>query len=103
MKKKILMASLAVNIIAGVFVLWAFTGKAKNVNDSGAGSYISIRVQEGSGLKSGLSVSDGNSILSNIELNTIYSLEKMRENNQNIAKKLNELKSQGYEIVSSNG
>jgi len=101
MKKKILIASVAVNMIAVAFVFYSFTSKAKSVNDGGGYIIMHVGAQ--------ISVSDGNSILSQDEqlkpmgMATGKWAEIMRENNQTITKKMNDLKSQGYELVSSNG
>lgn len=50
-----------------------------------------------------LSISDGNSILGQEDLSTAASKEKIMSNNQKIAKKINDLKNQGYELISSTG
>jgi hypothetical protein len=83
--------------------LYSFTPKAKNTNENGSG-YIILRVVEpGPGIFAGeLSVSDGNKVLEYEDLNHSYKLEEIRSNNQTIAKKINELKSKGYELISSN-
>jgi len=102
MKKKILILSVAVNIIAGAFILYAFTPKAKNGNDGGGG-YITMRVVDAAGgYSTELSVSDGNTILDHQDLTSGFKAEKSRENNQIITKKMNNIRNQGYELISSN-
>ncbi len=101
MKKKILIVSLAVNIIAVAFVFYAFTSKAKSTNDGGG--YIVMRVLEaGNGSYGDISISDGNSILDHEDLNSSFKVDKIRLNNQTITKKINDLRTQGYELVSTN-
>jgi hypothetical protein len=101
MKKKILVASLLVNMIAGVFVFMAFKVKEKAKNDSGVG-YIVISTTQHA-VQPVLLISDGNTILDQIDINKPYYLDKIKQNIQTIASKLNEYKSKGYELVSSNG
>ena len=101
MKKKILILSLVANLIAGAFVLYSFTPKAKNVNEGGGG-YLIMRVIETAQLSSDLSVSDGTNLIYHEDLNSTLKVDKMRTNNQAITKKINDFKSQGYEIISSN-
>ncbi len=97
MKKKILVVSLAVNIIAGAFVFYSFTSKMKNVNDGGG--YIIMSAVRGSGI----SITDGISTLESEKIELALSRQNLLEFQQKVAQKLNELKSKGYELISSNG
>ena len=105
MKKKILIVSLAINIIAGAFIFYSFTSKTKSVSDGGG--YAVMNVYMGGSTANKISISDGSSELSNTDLNPLsINANKwpdiLKENNQIITKKINDLKSQGYELVSSN-
>jgi len=95
MKKKILIVSLAANLIAGAFIFTAFKEKSKSTNDSGG--YIIVNVDDWE-----MTVSDGNTTIDQIDLKSA-SKAGFRENNQRIAKELNNLKNKGYELLSSNG
>ena len=86
MKKKILILSLVVNLIAGAFVLYSFTPKAKNVNDGGGGYVIMRVVDVAGGYATELSVSDGITVLDHQDLTSGFKAEKSRENNQIITK-----------------
>jgi len=98
MKKKILILSLFVNLIASVFVFMAFKEKSKNKAENGG--YIIMAV---SGEAGKIFISDGNSTFDETKLRYPWSGKGVRENNQTVAKKLNDLISKGYELVSSNG
>ena len=103
MKKKILILSLVANFIAVAFILYAFTPKAKNVNDGGGSKFIILRIFENQGSNlSELSISDGSTVLFTEDLKLNTSTEKINGNNLIIVKKMNDLKDQGYDLVSSN-
>ena len=102
MKKKILIVSLVVNIIAGAFVFYSFTSKAKNVNDEGGYMIMNVYHVSTPLYKSEISITDGKTILEQIDLESGWVASKQRENNKTITNKINEIQSKGYGLVSSN-
>jgi len=101
MKKKILIVSLVANLIAGAFVFYSFTPKARNTNDGGGG-YLVMRVAYGSYI-----TTDGKNILSNKDdiRQSTANIEKIKQYSRDgavqLASSINELKAQGYELVST--
>lgn len=103
MKRRIIVISLCINLMAGLFILYSFIPKEKKNTNEGGSGYIIVTADFYVGK---LSVTDGQKDLDNQELNNISSIlnsyNKWKENNTVVAKVLNDFALKGYELVSSN-
>lgn len=100
MKKKILIISNAVNVIAGVFVLMAFNLKTKDANDRSS-SFITLSIINSTTVAPFISITEGNYIRDDIKLKAYTTYDKIKENNVTMTRTFNELSAEGYVLVSS--
>jgi len=97
MKRKILILSICINMIAAVFVFLAFREKTNYPNKS---EYVIMNVPKNGGE---ILVSGGDSTLKAISLRYPWSEKELKMNERMIANEINELNASGYELVSSHG
>ena len=99
MKKKILIISIAVNIIAGAFVLMGFESlKEKETgNIDGPYIYVSVVLDDNIHVKNEIIINDRNKKLDEIALKRGDDIN----NNIILTNKLSEFKNENYEIVST--
>jgi hypothetical protein len=98
MKKRIVVISLSVNLIAALFILYSFVPKEKRSgNEEGGVIIVSADYALGK-----LIVTDNSKLVDLKEIHNILNLKNIEENQQNICKVLDDYYLKGYEIVTSN-
>ena len=98
MKKTILISSIAIAVISSSIFLMSFKSSPQE------GSLLFVRIFEStnSSYRSSITISDGVTIIKSIDLE-VMKPRKEEANTLKIAQALNNIKDQGYTLVSSNG